>query len=66
MQRRVIQLAIKKHRDGVTGQTLLYQFDFNTGNFNYVPSTNDGVESHKRNERARQMKKEYKDSEDVF
>lgn len=62
----IIQLAIKKHRDGITGQTLLYQFDFNTGNFNYVPSANDGVESHKRNERAYQIKKEYKDSEDVF
>ena len=62
----VIQLGVKKHRDGISGQTLLYQFDFNTGNFNYVPSQNDGVESHKRNEIIKQVKKEYKDSEDVF
>lgn len=62
----IIQLGVKKHRDGISGQTLLYQFDFNTGNFSYVPSQNDGVESHKRNERIKQVKKEYKDSEDVF
>lgn len=62
----IIQLGVKKHRDGISGQTLLYQFDFNTGNFSYVPSQNDGVESNKRNERIKQVKKEYKDSEDVF
>ena len=62
----IIQLGVKKHRDGISGQTLLYQFDFNTGNFSYVPSANDGVESNKRNERIKQVKKEYKDSEDVF
>lgn len=62
----IIQLGVKKHRDGISGQTLLYQFDFNTGNFSYVPSANDGVESHKRNERTKQIKKEFKDSEDVF
>lgn len=62
----IIQLCIRKHRDGKTGQTLLYQFDFDNGTFNYVPSDNDGVTTEKRNEKINQIKKEFKEVEDVF
>ena len=62
----ILQLSIRKHRDGKTGQTLLYQFDFDTGNFHYVPSNSDGLEPVKRKEKINKIKKEYKDNEDVF
>lgn len=62
----ILQLSVRKHRDGRTGQTLLYQFDFDTGNFTYVPSNNDGLEPKQRKEKINKIKKEFKDDEDVF
>lgn len=62
---RILQLAIKKHRDGKSGQTLLYQFDFDLGNFTYIPSNEDGLEPTQRKEKINKMKKEF-DDEDVF
>lgn len=62
----ILQLSIRKHRDGKTGQTLLYQFDFDTGNFSYVPSNDDGLELKQRREKINQMKKEFADASDVF
>lgn len=61
-----IQLCIRKHRDGRTGQTLLYKCDFNTGDFIYIPSSDDGLNSEKRNEKINKLKKEFQDEEDVF
>ena len=61
-----IQLSVRKHRDGRTGQTLLYQFDFDTGNFTYIPSDDDGLEPKKRMEKIKRIKKEFNDNEDVF
>lgn len=65
-QDKILQLAIKKHRDGKTGQTLLYQFDFDTGNFTYIPSNDDGLNAEVRKEKIEKIKKEFKDDEDVF
>ena len=62
----ILQLSVRKHRDGRTGQTLLYQFDFDTGNFTYVPSNDDGLEPKQRKEKINRIKKEFKDDEDVF
>ena len=61
----VLQLSIRKHRDGKTGQTLLYQFDFDTGNFTFIP-TDDMNEPSKRKETKNRVKKEYGDESDVF
>lgn len=62
----VLQLSIRKHRDGRTGQTLLYQFDFDTGNFHYIPSNDDGLEPKQRTEKMKKIKKEFNDASDVF
>jgi len=62
----VLQLSVRKHRDGKTGQTLLYQFDFDTGNFTYVPSNDDGLAPKQREKKIDRMKKEYNDAADVF
>ena len=62
----IIQLAVTKHRDGKTGQTLLYKFDFDTGNFTYVPGTDDGLNVNQRKEKTNRIKKEFTDESDVF
>lgn len=62
----ILQLCIRKHRDGKTGQTLLYNCDFNTGSFQYIPSKDDGLSSENRKEKINKIKKEFKDIEDVF
>lgn len=61
-----LQLCIRKHRDGITGQTLLYNCDFNTGHFQYIPSNNDGLNPIKRKEKINKIRKEFNDKEDVF
>ena len=61
-----LQLCIRKHRDGLTGQTLIYNCDFNTGNFQYIPSKDDGLNPERRKEKINKIKQEYKDKEDVF
>lgn len=62
----IIQIAVKKHRDGRTGQTVLYSFDFDTGNFTYIPSNDDGLEPKQRKEKINKIKKEFNDESDVF
>lgn len=63
----IIQLAVRKHRDGTTGQTLLYHFDFNKGEFNYVPSRDDGLNPEQRKEKVDNIKKQYNnDLDQVF
>lgn len=61
-----LQLCVRKHRDGKTGQTLLYNCDFNTGRFQYIPSRDDGLNPERRKEKIDNIKKEFKDAEDVF
>lgn len=58
-------MTVRKHRDGITGQTLLYQIDLNTGNFTYIPSQDDGLNKEKRQEKMNKIRKEFSD-EDVF
>lgn len=62
----IIQLCVRKHRDGKAGQNLLYQFDFDTGMFSYIPSTDDGATKEHRERRTKEIKKEFTDVEDVF
>lgn len=63
----IIQLSVRKHRDGRTGQTLLYQFDFDTGNFTYIPSNDDGLEPKQRKEKINKIRKKFEgDDSDVF
>lgn len=63
---KILQLGIKKHRDGITGQTLLYQFDFNSGDFTYIPSSEDGVKGEHKTKAINKLKKDFPADEDVF
>lgn len=65
-QDKILQLCIRKHRDGLAGQTLLYQFNFDNGEFIYVPSKDDGLNNESRKERINKIKKEFSDDEDIF
>ena len=63
---RILQLAVRKHRDGITGQTLLYNFDFDKGIFTYIPSNDDGLSKENRNKKMNIIKASYNDVSDVF
>ena len=61
-----LNFGIKKHRDGKTGQKLIYNWNIDKGEFQYIPSKDDGLNPVKRKEKIDNIKKEFKDEEDVF
>ena len=62
----ILRMEIPKNRFGAVGGKLNYSLDIDTGSFTFIPSDDD-AESPKRTERkVRDIKKQYKDKEDVF
>lgn len=61
-----LNFGIKKHRDGKTGGKLIYNWNIDKGEFQYIPSKDDGLNEDKRKEKINNIKKEFKDAEDVF
>ena len=62
----VLRLEIKKQRFGPVGGKLNYQWDINRGIFTNIPSDDDAQPRHKSEEKVRDVKKSFKDKEDVF
>lgn len=62
----IIRLQIPKNRFGAVGVKLNYTWDINTGNFTFVPSEDDAEPRHKTEKKIKEVKKQYKDKEDVF
>jgi hypothetical protein len=61
-----LEFGIKKHRDGVTGDKLIYYWDIDKRIFNYIPATNDSSEPKKREKKMNEIKKSFGDGSDVF
>lgn len=62
-----LQIVVKKNRDGVTGKKVTYQWDIDTGVFNYVPVHSDSVPTKVTNNKINELKENYNDSkEDIF
>ncbi len=61
-----LEFGIKKHRDGRTGGKLIYYWDIDKGQFNYIPSSEDAVKPEKRQKKADEIKNSFKDGTDVF
>lgn len=61
-----LNFGIKKHRDGITGQKLIYNWNIDKGEFQYIPSNDDGLNKQDRDKKINKIKKEFKDNEDVF
>lgn len=61
-----LEFGIKKHRDGVSGGKLIYYWEIDKGQFNYIPSSDDAVRPEKRQKRTDEIKSSFNDGTDVF
>jgi len=61
-----LEFGIKKHRDGINGGKLIYYWDIDKGQFNYIPSSEDAVKPEKRQKKADEIKNSFNDGVDVF
>ena len=62
----VVEIGIKKNRFGSVGGKLHYNWDINMGNYTFIPCTDDAQPKEKTEKKIRDVKKKYKDNEDVF
>ena len=62
----ILKMEVKKQRFGAVGGKLNYQWDINEGNFTFVPSYDDAEPRQKTERKVREVKKQYRDKEDVF
>ena len=62
----ILKMEVKKQRFGSVGGKLNYQWDINTGTFSWVPSYDDAEPRQKTERKVREVKRQYKDKEDVF
>lgn len=61
-----LEFGIKKHRDGINGGKLIYYWDIDKGQFNYIPSSEDAVKPERRQKKADKIKNSFNDGTDVF
>ena len=61
-----LEFGIKKHRDGINGGKLIYYWDIDRGQFNYIPSSEDAVKPERRQKKADEIKQSFNDGTDVF
>lgn len=61
-----LEFGIKKHRDGSTGGKLIYYWDIDKGQFNYIPSEQDAVRPETRQKKATEIKNSFQDGTDIF
>ena len=62
----IVRMEITKNRFGPVGGKLNYVWDINTGNFTFVPSEDDAEPRQRTERKTREVKKQYKDKEEVF
>ena len=62
----VLEIGIKKNTFGSVGGKLKYQWDIDKGDFKFIPSFDDAEPKEKTERKVREVKKQYKDVEDVF
>jgi len=61
-----LEFGIKKHRDGINGGKLIYYWDIDKGQFQYIPSSDDAAKPEIRNKRTEEIKNSFNDGADVF
>lgn len=62
----VLTMTVKKQRMGPVGGKLNYNWDINTGTFTFIPSYDDAQSYDETSKRVTEVKKVFKDKEDVF
>lgn len=62
----ILKLEVKKQRFGAVGGKLNYKWDIDTGDFVFVPSYDDAEPTEKTERKVREVRRQFKDKEDVF
>lgn len=62
----VLVMTLKKQRFGAVGGKLTYHWSINTGEFQFIPSTDDAEDNDVTRHKVRKAKEQYNDSADVF
>lgn len=62
----ILTMQIKKQRFGSVGGKLKYKWNIDSGIYEFVPSYDDAEPKEETTEKVKQMRKKYKDKEDVF
>lgn len=62
----VLEIGIKKQRFGPVGGKLLYQWNIDSGEFNYLPADGDAQPRHRTERAIQSERKKFQDKEDVF
>ena len=61
-----LEMGIKKNRFGAVGGKLLYNWDIDNGDFQFIPSFNDAEPAEVTKKKVDDVKRRYRDKEDVF
>ena len=62
----ILEIGVKKQRFGPVGGKLLYHWDINRGDFDYIPAENDARPREQKKEAIQRERKRYHDNTDVF
>lgn len=62
----ILEIGVKKQRFGPVGGKLLYHWDINRGDFDYIPAENDARPREQKTEAIQRERKRYHDNTDVF
>ena len=62
----ILKMEVKKQRFGAVGGKLNYQWNIDTGDFVFIPSYDDAEPKQKTERKVREVKRQFKDKEDVF
>lgn len=62
----ILEIGIKKNTFGMVGGKLKYQWDIDRGDFKFIPSFDDAEPRERTERKVKEVKKQYKDAEDVF
>ncbi len=62
----ILKMEVKKQRFGAVGGKLNYKWDINYGDFTFVPSYDDAEPPERTERKVKEIRKQYKDKEDVF
>ena len=62
----VLEIGIKKQRFGPVGGKLLYSWNINVGDFEYIPSEDDAQPRQRKEKAIQKERKQYRDKADIF
>lgn len=62
----ILEMGIKKNRNGLRGGKLKYTWDINTGDFTFIPSHDDAEPQERTRKKVDKQDEQYKSKKDVF